>query len=80
MTEIYSSELDVVRLGDARHNGGDQLYQLLGALLCRLQNLLVVGLLFTVVVHHGLVGYKGEGKDLHSRVAGHYYLMDCAHS
>lgn len=70
----------VVAVLDPGHHGGDQLLQLLGSLLPRLEDLLVVGPLLTLVVHDGLVGDQGKGEDAHAAVACCDRLVDSAHA
>lgn len=61
------------------HHGGHQLLQLLGPLPARLQDLLVVGPLLAVVVHHRPVADQRQGEAAHPGVAGDDDLVDGAH-
>ena len=61
------------------HHGGHQLLQLLGPQPACLQDLLVVGLLLAVVVHHRPVADQRQGEATHPGVAGDDDLVDGAH-
>lgn len=62
------------------HHGGNEPLQLRRPLPAHLEDLLVIGPLFAVVVHHNLVGDQGEGEDAHATVPSDDHLMGCAHA
>lgn len=70
----------VVVVLDPGHHGGHQPLQLLCTLLARLEDLLVVGLLLAVVVHHRLIGDQREGEDPHAAVTRDDHLVRRAHA
>lgn len=71
---------EVVAVLNPGHHGGHQLLQLLRSLLADLQDLLVVGLLLALVVHHRLVGDERERKGAHAAVARDDDLVRGAHA
>lgn len=76
---VAASEGVVVVVLQPSHHGGHQLLQLLRPLPARLQDLLVVGLLLAVVVHHRLVADQRHGEAAHAAVAGDDHLVHRAH-
>lgn len=61
------------------HHGGHQDLHLLAALPARLQDLVVVGFLPAVVVHHRTVADQRHGEAAHPCVTGDDHLVNGAH-
>lgn len=70
----------VVVVFNPRHHGGNQPLQLLLSQLGRVEDLLVIGLISAVIVHHHLVGDQRQSEDAHPAVTRNDHLVDCAHA